>query len=162
MQKRIIASIIAVLIIAAGILALVNRGGTEDRPGMVITAGGKEILVAWEEIGSADFSGELVNGKGEISQHDFTGAELSSILSNRGVDVRADAVITVTSEDNYSAELTGTEVLESGKVYVALTDNGKQIEGIEGGQGGQLIVFGDPNSKRAVRYLKTIELNLDP
>ena len=45
-----------------------------------------------------------------------------------------------------------------GKVYVALTDNGKQIEGIEGGQGGQLIIFGDPNSKRAVRYLKTIEV----
>jgi hypothetical protein len=41
---------------------------------------------------------------------------------------------------------------------VALTDNGDQIEGIEGGQGGQLIVFGDPNSKRAVRYLKTIEV----
>ena len=158
MQKRIVAAIIAVLVIAAGILAFVNRGGIDDRPGMVIKAGGKEILIAWEEIDSEDFSGELINGKGETSRHDFTGAELSSLLRNNGVEVSADSVITVTSEDNYAAELSGAEVLESGKVYVALTDNGKQIEGIEGGQGGQLIVFGDPNSKRAVRYLKTIEV----
>ena len=158
MQKRIVASIIAVLVIAAGILAFVNRGGIDDRSGMVITSGGKEILVAWEEVDSGDFSGELINGKGETSQHDFTGAELNSLLRTNGVEVSADAIITVTSEDNYAAELTGAEVLESGKVYVALTDNGKQIEGIEGGQGGQLIVFGDPNSKRAVKYLKTIEL----
>ncbi|MBQ3392568.1 MAG: hypothetical protein IJG52_04050 [Lachnospiraceae bacterium] len=158
MQKRIVALIIAVLVIAAGILAFVNKGGIDDRPGMVITSGGKEILVAWEEVDSGDFSGELINGKGETSQHDFTGAELNSLLRTNGVEVSADAIITVTSEDNYAAELTGAEVLESGKVYVALTDNGKQIEGIEGGQGGQLIVFGDPNSKRAVKYLKTIEI----
>jgi phage gp36-like protein len=74
------------------------------------------------------------------------------------VELTADAEITATSEDNYAADLSGAEALEAGKVYVALTDNGEQIEGIEGGQGGQLIVFGDPNSKRAVRYLKTIEV----
>ncbi len=158
MQKRVIAAIIAVLVIAAGILAFMNRSGSDQRPGLVIAAGGKEILVAWEDFASEDFSGELVNGKGETSVHAFTGAELSAILSGNGVEVSADAMITATSEDNYSAELTGAEVLESGKIYVALTDNGKQIEGIDGGQGGQLIVFGDPNSKIAVRYLKTIEV----
>ena len=158
MQKKVIAGIIAVLVIAAGILAYMNRSGADDRSGLLIISGGKEILVAWEDIASESFSGEMVNGKGETSQHDFTGAELSSILSSQNIAVSADSGITATSEDNYSAELTGAEVLEIGKVYVALTDNGKQIEGIDGGQGGQLIVFGDPNSKRAVRYLKFIEV----
>ena len=78
--------------------------------------------------------------------------ELYSFL----VDVQGDTKITVTSEDKYSAELTGEELLEAGKVYVALTDGEEMIEGIEGGQGAQLVVFGDPNSKRAVRYMKTV------
>lgn len=158
MQKRVISAIIVVLLIAAGILTFVNRSGSEDRPGLVITSGGKETLVAWEDIEAVEFSGELVNGKGEVSQHAFTGQELGSILAQNGVELTADAEITATSEDNYAADLSGAEILEAGKVYVALTDNGEQIEGIEGGQGGQLIVFGDPNSKRAVRYLKTIEV----
>lgn len=43
-------------------------------------------------------------------------------------------------------------------MYVALTQDGEMIEGIEGGQGAQLIVFGDPDSKRAVRYMKTVSI----
>ena len=43
-------------------------------------------------------------------------------------------------------------------VFVALTADGEMIEGIEGGQGAQLIVFGDPNSKRAVQYMKTVDV----
>ena len=80
------------------------------------------------------------------------------LLAANGIEVTESSVITAASEDNYSAELTGAELLEAGKVYVALTDGGKQIEGIDGGQGAQLIVFGDQNSKRAVRYLKTISV----
>lgn len=124
MQKKVIALIIAVLVIAAGALAIVNRGDSESRPGMIIDSGGKEIAVAWDGIGAQVFEGDLVNGKGEASHHECTGAE----------------------------------VLEAGKVYVALTDDGETIEGIEGGQGARLIVFGDPNSKRAVRYLKTVSI----
>ena len=44
-------------------------------------------------------------------------------------------------------------------VFVALTADGEMIEGIEGGQGAQLIVFGDPNSTRAVQYMKTVDVN---
>ena len=53
MQKRVITAIIVVLLIAAGILTFVNRSGSEDRPGLVITSGGKETLVAWEDIEAA-------------------------------------------------------------------------------------------------------------
>ena len=158
MQKKIIAVLIAALVIAAGILALVNRGNSEDKPGMVITTGDKEITVAWDDIDAQPFEGDLVNGKGETSHHEYTGAELGSILSDNGVELADDTQVTVTSEDNYSADFTGSEILESGKVYVALTDDGEMIEGIEGGQGAQLVVFGDPNSKRAVRYMNTVSV----
>lgn len=158
MQKKLIAGIIAVLVLVAAVLTFVNRKGDKNVSGLILAGGGKEITVAWEDMGKQSFEGDLVNGKGEVSHHEYTGAELQALLQANGIEVTEASVITAASEDNYSAELTGAELLEAGKVYVALTDGGKQVEGIEGGQGAQLIVFGDQNSKRAVRYLKTISV----
>lgn len=159
MNKKAIAIVVAVLIVAVAVLAIVNRNNNEDRPGMIISAGGSETAVAWEDIKVQTFEGDTVNGKGEKFHNIYEGAELSAILEDNGIDLAENAVVTVTSEDNYSAELTGAEILESGKVYVALTQDDEIIEGIEGGQGAQLIVFGDPNSKRAVRYMKTVSID---
>ena len=133
MQKKSIATIIAILVVVAAVLVFVNRKGDKNVSGLILSGSGKEITVAWEDVGGA-------------------------LLAANGIEVTESSVITAASEDNYSAELTGAELLEAGKVYVALTDGGKQLEGIDGGQGAQLIVFGDQNSKRAVRYLKTISV----
>ena len=154
MQKKLIAGIIAILVVVTTVLVFVNRKGDKNVSGLVLAGGGKEVTIAWEDVGGQAFEGDLVNGKGEVTHHEYTGSELQA----NGIEVTESSVITAASEDNYSAELTGAELLESGKVYVALTDGGKQIEGIDGGQGAQLIVFGDQNSKRAVRYLKTISV----
>ena len=159
MSKKAIAIIVAVLIVAVAVLAIVNRNNSEDRPGMIISAGGSETAVAWEDIKAQKFEGDTVNGKGEKFHNTYEGAELSAILEDKGIDITENTVVTVTSEDNYSAELTGAEILQSGKVFVALTQDGEIMEGIEGGQGAQLIVFGDPNSKRAVRYMKTVSID---
>ena len=158
MQKKLIAGIIAILVVVTAVLVFVNRKGDKNVSGLVLAGGGKEVTVAWEDVGGQAFEGDLVNGKGEVTHHEYTGAELQVLLAANGIEVSESSVITATSEDNYSAELTGAELLEAGKVYVALTDGGKQLEGIDGGQGAQLIVFGDQNSKRAVRYLKTISV----
>ena len=158
MQKKLIAGIIAILVVVTTVLVFVNRKGDKNVSGLVVAGGGKEVTIAWEDVGGQAFEGDLVNGKGEVTHHEYTGSELQALLAANGIEVTESSVITAASEDNYSAELTGAELLESGKVYVALTDGGKQIEGIDGGQGAQLIVFGDQNSKRAVRYLKTISV----
>ena len=154
MQKKMITGIIAILIVVTAVLVFVNRKGDKNVSGLVLAGGGKEVTIAWEDVGGQAFEGDLVNGKGEV----YTGSELQALLAASDIEVTESSVITAASEDNYSAELTGAELLEAGKVYVALTDGGKQIEGIDGGQGAQLIVFGDQNSKRAVRYLKTISV----
>ena len=158
MQKKLIAAIIAILVVVTAVLVFVNRKGDKNVSGLILSGGGKEITVAWEDVGGQSFEGDLVNGKGEVTHHEYTGSELQALLAASGIEVTESSVITAASQDNYSAELTGAELLEAGKVYVALTDGGKQIEGIDGGQGAQLIVFGDQNSKRAVRYLKTISV----
>lgn len=159
MQKKVIAGIVAILVVVVAVLAFVNRKGDADTSGLVLMGGGKEIVVSWDDVGGQSFDGDLVNGKGEVSHHEYTGAELQALLTASGIEVTDASVITAESEDHYSAQLTGAELLEAGKVYVALTDGGKPIEGIDGGQGAQLVVFGDPNSKRAVRYLKTIKVD---
>ena len=158
MQKKLIAAIIAILVVVTAVLVFVNRKGDKNVSGLILSGSGKEITVAWEDVGGQSFEGDLVNGKGEVTHHEYTGSELQALLAASGIEVTESSVITAASQDNYSAELTGAELLEAGKVYVALTDGGKQIEGIDGGQGAQLIVFGDQNSKRAVRYLKTISV----
>ena len=158
MQKKLIAAIIAILVVVTAVLVFVNRKGDKNVSGLILSGGGKEITVAWEDVAGQSFEGDLVNGKGEVTHHEYTGSELHALLAANGIEITESSVITAASEDNYSAELTGAELLEAGKVYVALTDGGKQIEGIDGGQGAQLIVFGDQNSKRAVRYLKTISV----
>ena len=158
MQKKLIAGIIAILVVVTAVLVFVNRKGDKNVSGLVLAGGGKEVTIAWEDVGGQAFEGDLVNGKGEVTHHEYTGSELQALLAASDIEVTESSVITAASEDNYSAALTGAELLEAGKVYVALTDGGKQIEGIDGGQGAQLIVFGDQNSKRAVRYLKTISV----
>ena len=158
MQKKSIATIIAILVVVAAVLVFVNRKEDKNVSGLILSGSGKEITVAWEDVAGQSFEGDLVNGKGEVTHHEYTGSELQALLAANGIEVTESSVITAASEDNYSAELTGAELLEAGKVYVALTDGGKQLEGIDGGQGAQLIVFGDQNSKRAVRYLKTISV----
>ena len=158
MQKKSIAAIIAILVVVAAVLVFVNRKEDKNVSGLILSGSGKEITVAWENVAGQSFAGDLVNGKGEVTHHEYTGSELQALLAANGIEVTESSVITAASEDNYSAELTGAELLEAGKVYVALTDGGKQLEGIDGGQGAQLVVFGDQNSKRAVRYLKTISV----
>ena len=158
MQKKLIAGIIAILVVVTAVLVFVNRKGDKNVSGLILSGSGKEITVAWEDVAGQSFEGDLVNGKGEVTYHEYTGSELQALLAANGIEVTESSVITAASEDNYSAELTGAELLEAGKVYVALTDGGRQLEGIDGGQGAQLVVFGDQNSKRAVRYLKTISV----
>ena len=155
-QTKIIIGIIIVLAVLAGVFGVMNRNASKGKDGLVIASGGKETVIAWEDIKREAFEGDLVNGKGESKHHAYEGAPLASVLEQAKAGISENSKLTVTSEDNYSAELSGAEVLEAGKVYVALTQDGEMIEGIEGGQGAQLIVFGDTNSKRAVRYMKTV------
>ena len=69
MQKKVIAGIIAVLVVVAAVLAFVNRSGDKNVSGLILVSGGKEITAAWEDVGTQAFEGDLVNGKGEVSHH---------------------------------------------------------------------------------------------
>lgn len=126
--------------------------------GIVINNSGKEIPVAWDYIAREPFEGKLVNAKGETFFDKFEGAELKKLLADHGVELSENSVVTVTAEDGYTAEFTGAELLENGKVYIALYQNGKMIEDDEVKQSARIIVFGDPDSKRTVKSVKSISV----
>ena len=159
--RYIMTAAAAVLIIIAVILALRVRGSSPDQSGLIIQNGTQTVTISWEDLKKTEFSGEIVNGKGEISNHEYQGAELYELLSGKGIGIREDTKITAVSDDNYTAELTGAEIMTAGRVYAAVICDGEMIEGIDGGQGAQLVVYGDANAKRQVRYLKTITVE-DP
>ncbi len=159
MSKKIIAAVIAVLICIVVVLGIANRNaGKGSEEGLTLISGGKETAVSWEAVKTSSFERDIINGKGESKHHTYEGIELSELLSEKGIGYTDESSFVVSSEDNYTAELSGAEVNEPGRVYIAVTADGEMIEGIEGGQGAQLIVFGDPNQKRAVRYMKTITI----
>lgn len=156
--KYIVAAIAAVLLITAVILAVKVRGSAPDKDGLIIKTGTDTRTISWKDLDQTVFTGEIVNGKGEVSDHEYRGIELSELFRVNGIEIRADAKITALSEDNYTAELSGEEVMSSGRVYAAVVCDGEMIESIDKGQGAQLVVYGDSNAKRQVRYLKTITL----
>ena len=127
MKKKWIISIVVLLAAVAAVLGFMNRQNSPKDEGLLLQSGGSTAAVSFEKLDQITFEGDLVNGKGEVSHHEYKGVELNALL-------------------------------EAGKVYVAVSADGKMLEGLEGGQGAQLIVFGDSNSKRAVRYLKTIDI----
>ena len=94
--------------------------------------------------------GELINGKGESVSIDAKGSLLADMLTSVGIDPAKVAVLRITSQDEYSAEISGEELLEANKVYL-----------INDGEGSfTLIVFGDSNSKRKVKNVARIEVDL--
>jgi hypothetical protein len=61
------------------------------------------------------------------------------------------------AQDQYSAKLYREEILEPGKVYIAVKKNEEALPGLQSGtEGAQLIVFGDPDCKRCVSFLEKI------
>jgi hypothetical protein len=156
--KLILTAIASVLLIAAVILTVIVRGKAPADSGLILETGGKTVTVRWKDLNKTVFSGEIVNGKGETSNHEYQGVELFELFRANGIKIREDTRITAVSEDNYTAELAGAEIMTGGKVYAAVFCDTEMIENIDGGQGGQLVVYGDANAKRQVRYLKTIKI----
>lgn len=148
---------IAVLLVATGIVAAMHLSNQEVIACMVIQQGEREITVSFEDLDQGAFSGELIDGKGDVTFHEYTGILLRELLEEKGVDLAQGSKVTVTSADNYSVSFTEEEILQTDNVYAAITADGKKIEGIDPGSDGvQIIVFADPNSRRCVRFAQRI------
>lgn len=158
MSKKLKIGIVILLVVTC-VVAVIHISSQETVSCMVIRSSDREIPVSFDDLHQAAFSGKLVDGKGTVSAHSYTGVLLKDLLSAKGINPETITVLKVTSADNYSVEFTGDEIRADSMVYAAVTADGIPIEGIEAGREGvQIIVFGDPNSRRCVRYAVILEI----
>ena len=160
-KKTLWIAAVALLVIAVLAVGLIVRNGQTAREAagaVTLKTGGQALQIPLGELDQTAFSGETVNGKGERFTHDYRGVPLKALLEDRQVDLSAVSTVTVTAADQFSAEYTIDEINEEGKVWLAVQVDGQGVEGIDPGTpGAQMVVFGDPNSKRNVRCLTEIE-----
>lgn len=132
----IVSIVIVVLIAITGVLAGIHFASRDkiEQGAIVIEVNGDRKNVKLDSLKTATVEGTVVNGKGEEKTISGNGIELKSLIDSTSIES-----VTVTASDEYSAELSGDEIAEAGKVYLMVED-GK----------GNLVVFGDNNSKRNV------------
>ena len=158
-KRSLVFKILVTLLIATGIAAAIHLSGQEQIDCMVIEQEALRIEVTFDDLDKGAFSGELTDGKGDTTAHQYTGILLRELLEAKGIDPTQLSGVTVTSADNYSVRFTAEEILEADRVYIAVTADGAAIAGIDPGtEGVQVIVFGDENSKRCVRFAQKITL----
>ncbi len=151
-------ALLVVAVLAVGLIVRHRQMARQVAGAITLKTGGRTFQVPLEELDQVAFSGETVNGKGERFTHDYRGVPLKKLLEDQQVDLGTVSAVTLTAADQFSAEYTIDEINEAGKVYLAVQVDGQGVEGIDPGTpGAQMVVFGDPNSKRNVRFLSVIE-----
>ena len=164
MKKKALWILCLVLLLAAALtvgLIVRNRQIAGETAGEItLRIQGQTRRIRISDLDRETFSGETVNGKGDRFSHSYRGIALKTMLEEQQVDPAAVSSVKAISADQFSAEYTSAEILEKDRVYLAVQMDGKTLEGIEKGiPGVQMVVFGDPDSKRNVRSLSVIEVN---
>ena len=158
MKKKIV-FLFAILLVVTTLVAVVHRMTHEAPAGLTLTAHGESLQLPLPQLDRVAFSGELVDGKGTVTAHSYRGILLADLLKEAKVSTEGISKVLATSADQYTAEFQLQEVLESENVYLAVEADGQRIEGIDPGTpGAQLVVFGDANSRRCVRFAAQITL----
>ena len=149
-QTKTILMIIAALVLLVGVIAVVYAASRERVPegALAVRSGDKTEYVELSKQKLEPVAGSLVNGKGQKIAVDAKGMELADVLRAAGVKPEDVASVTVTADDAFSAEVTGEEMLESGKAYLTY----------DADEGMTLVVFGDSNAKRNVRSVVSVDV----
>ncbi len=140
-DNKIIIFVIALLLVltaAATWIYLSNRSETPENA-LVLVAGGNEKALDISGLTLTNFSGTVVNGKGDKKDIEGQGIKLADVIGTSDY-----SEVTVTADDEFSATVKNEEIDQAWL----------QIEEGEAG----LIVFGDENSKRRVKHVVRIEV----
>lgn len=141
--KKTILILLAVLLCLTAGLAAAHSITRDKVPAgaLLLQHGDRQDYVLLEKLPMEEISGVIRNGKGEEMELQEQGVALSAVLRSAGIDSAAVQTLSAVAEDEFSAELSGEEVNEPGKAFLAKDKDGSM----------KLIVFGDSNSKRNVR-----------
>lgn len=132
-RKKWLGVLCAVIVVAALVIGFLHKGGQEETAGIVLIQGDSRIEISLEDLQQESFSGETVNGKGEHFEHEYEGVALYDLLEDNGIDPAGVTEVEVRAADQYAATVTGEEVCEKDRIYLAVTEDGAPVEGIEEG-----------------------------
>lgn len=133
-----IAALLALTVLAAG-WHLSTRTHSADGA-LTITQGACQLVMHADAFDFTDVQGKIVNGKGESTDIHAKGISVSALP---GADT-ANAATAIAS-DEYSARISREEF---DRTFITLQPDGSF----------QLVVFGDPDSRRCVRNLTEVIL----
>ena len=139
-SKKAVYVILTVLLVLVAVLAAAHFATRESVPegAVLVRQDGRERTIDPEKLFQTQVTGAIVNGKGEERSIDAQGIALEELANGEYTAVK------VTSDDEYSAEVSADEV-----------ENAFLI--LNADHSVQLVVFGDANSKRAVRNVVSVE-----
>lgn len=132
----LLAVLLAVTAAAAGIHLSTRQ--TAQMGTVLVEYGGKVEELSLDRVELTAVRGTVINGKGEERRVDAQGAPLSAVLAEAGITSYTQAA--VTADDEYSITVTQEEAAAPDLVFLIVQE----------GERPQLLVFGDPNSKRNV------------
>ena len=151
--------VLSIAVVVIGFQVRNQQLEQEKKESVLIALQGQETVIPLSRLDREAFSKETVNGKGEKAMNSYRGIEVKTLLQECGMKLDQVSGMTVTAADQYSAEYTGDEIRDSERIYLVVKINEKEIEGIEPGQPGFMVIaFGDPNSKRMVRNPVKLEV----
>lgn len=169
-QSKIIAIIVAVLIIVVGITAYLNRGNVEEKTALnndavFMIKSGEETVKSYKledikSLGEVTFVATKDTSNSGPEEHEYIGVPLIKVFEDAGVDISEDATVMNTAADGYAVALEGSKVLDAENVYLTYMVDGKPIGTREEGGSGpyMIIVSKDQFSQYWCKYALSSEV----
>lgn len=132
MNNRLLTMFICFGAAAAVILLVFFNRCSSAGPGsgqLAIEAGGKDISYEYDEsVGEYQtFDTKMTRKNGDVFDKNYSGIELSAILSRANISVTPEMTVRAVCADNYEIELTGAEILDPGNIYIVTRESGEPL-----------------------------------
>lgn len=169
-QSKIIAVMVAVLILVIGITAYLNRGNVEEKTALnneaiFMIKSGEETVKSYnlediKALGEVTFVATKDTSNSDPVEHEYIGVPLVKVFEDAGVEITEDDTIMNTAADGYVVALEASKVLDAENVYLTYRVDGKPIGTREEGGSGpyMIIVSKDQFSQYWCKYALSSEV----
>ena len=139
-KRKTVCLILDLLLVLVTVLTVIHLSTRDTVPegALLVRQNGEERYVVPEKTFQYSVNGSIVNGKGEERRIDARGIALKELAEGDY------SLVSVLASDEYSAQIMAEEIENA---FLILDEKGNV----------QLVVFGDTNSKRAVKNVAKVE-----
>ena len=168
-NKKIVIIVVAVLVVAVGILAWLNRDDIVQKKAMqesgtfFITVDGRQHVVSMEDLLSLSVRTVKANSKSSTTDYtynEFTGVSLKSLLDSLGVDYSDVTSIKFTAVDGFASAVSISDALDEDNCFIVFEEDGKLLGTKESGGSGpyRMILIKDNFRQHWCKFLLEIEV----